>query len=125
MIPVIQRATDADYMAFFGNFIPGWVVFYGGERVALVGFLYRALDDRWWGYFNIKPGLPKAATTRIVLEIKRNLNTVEEDVYVTCDEVDHAATAPRLLRAWGFHPTGEYADEMEMAIWMRPGTKGE
>jgi hypothetical protein len=120
MIPIVKQATDADYFAFFGDKIPSWVVWWGGERVALVGFTLRQEDERFWGFFNVKEGLGPRVGMMIVREIQRNFKALTEDVYVTCDDINYENTAPRLLRLWGFKPTDDNYEGMR--IWVRSAT---
>jgi len=119
MITVIRRATMGDYLAFFREVIPGWVIYHGGERVGMAGITYNKLNDRWWAYLNINGDLDRAGGLRLVREMRAGLSNLAEDVYVLCDEGNHPS-APRLLSALGFEPTDEVEDNWP--VWKKAAT---
>jgi hypothetical protein len=122
MITVIKRATIADYMAMFPNMIPGWVVYHGGERVAIAGVNYNPMDDRWWAYLNVVGALDHDGGLRVIREMRDGLRGIQNDVYVLCDEGNYLA-APRLLRVLGFEKTNEQS--LGQDVWIRRATEGE
>lgn len=119
MITVVQRATLGDYLAFYRNVIPGWVIYHGGERVGMAGISHSNVDGRWWAYLNLKSDLDGEGGLRLVREMRAGLEMISEDVYVLCEEHIYA-TAPRLLRILGFKPTDEVNGDM--VVWVRPGS---
>lgn len=120
----IRAAHVADYMEWFGQDLPSWVVIEDGERVGLAGIFLNIIDSKHWGYFDLKHRERMSTRSGIALvnSIRKGLKDVEVDVYVLCQKKDFA-TAPRFLSAIGFAPTGELIEGEE--VWVCPGTTGE
>lgn len=116
MITVIRPATAGDFIAFFQHAqIASWVIWDGGERIGMSGIL--EWDGQLWGYFDIRKPLSVDGGLSVVRAMRRALRVVDRDVLITCDE-KRFSQAPRLLKACGFKPTGDYKNSLE--IWKCP-----
>ena len=119
MVMTVQRATIGDYLRFYKDIIPGWVVWNNGERVGMLGISFNVADQRYWGYFDLRDKLTPEAGLKLVTHVRAALKGAEHDVCVLCQKRTWD-TAPRLLKVLGFHPTGDYVEEDE--IWIRPAS---
>lgn len=113
MITVIRPATAGDFIQFFQHAkIESYVAWDGGERVAMAGLL--EWQGELWAYFDIRRALSADGGIAIVRAMRRALRSVDRDVLITCG-VEQYAQAPRLLRACGFEPTGDFKNNLE--VW--------
>lgn len=118
MITVIKPATAGDFIAFFQHAqIASCVAWDGGERVAMAGLL--EWDGQLWAYFDIRKPLSADGGIAVVRAMRKALKAAGRDVLITCD-VPNFAQAPRLLKACGFQPTGDFKNNLE--IWKCPAS---
>lgn len=119
MVMTVQRATIGDYLKFYKDIIPGWVIWNNGQRIGILGFSYNVADHRYWGYFDLREKLDPDAGRRLVQNVRSSLKGADHDLVVLCQK-ETFETAPRLCRILGFKPTGEFVEGNE--IWIRPAS---
>lgn len=123
-----REAVDADFRAMLG-FRPAGIrlayVAVDGERpIAVAGvmrdpaYVGSILEEegRWIAFFETQEELPFSLAARIVVQLGRGLQQMQEEVWVQCD--NSHATAERFCRMLGFQPTDQFS-----ACWRDPKRK--
>lgn len=117
--PILRKAVASDWHAVMASPEPAeWAgIVYASEHLIIgFGFLYVALDGRWWLCFERCPGVRMLKTAhqcgRILLESAREAGI---SVHALADlRIDGAET---WLRRLGFESTGE--DIEGRPVWVR------
>lgn len=135
-----RTATDDDLRLFWKTrVIPrmkgAHVCLADGEPIAVAGII---LDPDYYGswlddgakpmaFMDIGENFPKHLGFDAVRRMRDVLVKCPEGIYVQHDHKH--PTAEKLLKALGFHPTGEWRRDMQgtgrhLEVWYRPASKG-
>lgn len=110
-----REATREDFYALLGfrpaGFRIAYVAIDGAEPFALAGimrdpaYVGTLLEEEgpWIAVFEARRPLPKILAARIVVELRRGIVAMGEEVLVQCD--DAFPSAERFCAALGFRPT--------------------
>jgi len=111
----IKPATVMDYMAYYKSAkFQSQCVWDGEERVGMFGVIIDGGQN--WAYLDTCKEIDTHVGLAIIRKMRDMLRNAQEIVFVTCDYKTYA-TAPRLLKAVGFVPTGETLNDHEVWIW--------
>lgn len=110
----VRKGTFEDAVAYYGQHMHHYMAECDGVAIAM-GTLTR-INGRLWGYLDVRENLSRKQGVALVRTICRNLDRLNETVYVAANDGVHAK-AEKLIKACGFHRTDMQINDKRVWVW--------